>query len=313
MNILDQLRKFQSFQERAAGPVDFSVLYQPERASEKKLCISCLIHGDEVGVLPSVLRILADLFDSKSLAFEGQILFFIGNPEAAKKGKRYLERDLNRSFRSDELSSLEARRAQELEACILSSDLYIDLHQTIEDSEDYFYIMANHEGSRQWAGLLSDIKNFVTHDPSELFSRQGLCSDELAQSQNIPALSIEFLKKGYSQQVEDFCYRYLRYAITKADQLLGDQKAFESKAQFSFVLNTFEIFHREKLSHSGEKLVDGLSNLQKVKTGQVLGTRNGDPKIIAPQDSVLMFPKYHHREDPAATLPDSLFLLAKKI
>src|SRR5690606_5121640 len=72
------------------------------------------------------------------------ILFLLGNPEAMRRGERYVEQDLNRLFdgRHEQSSGFEALRANELErhaAAFFSREgrarLHYDLHTAIRGSK----------------------------------------------------------------------------------------------------------------------------------------------------------------------------------
>ncbi len=55
----------------------------------------------------------------------------IGNPVAKALGRRYVERDLNRSFNnSDEVELYEVRRAKYLKKILSDADVVVDIHRT---------------------------------------------------------------------------------------------------------------------------------------------------------------------------------------
>lgn len=60
----------------------------------------------------------------------------IGNEEALKLNKRYIDQDLNRSFLGKKNGNYEERRAFKLTPAIKSSDLVIDVHSTTSDTKD---------------------------------------------------------------------------------------------------------------------------------------------------------------------------------
>lgn len=54
----------------------------------------------------------------------------IANPVAKALGRRYVERDLNRSFNSDEVEPYEVRRAKYLKNILSDADVVVDIHRT---------------------------------------------------------------------------------------------------------------------------------------------------------------------------------------
>jgi len=302
------LFQFQEFSQIYPGPIPFSCEFK--RTGTAKLCISAIIHGDEVGPLPAVLGLLDELAKGKRV-FPGTLRIFLGNPQAARKGVRYIERDLNRSFESAMSSAelWEEIRAKECAELILDSDFYVDLHQTIEPSLGSFYITAYHQNSLNWARVLGEPQIFVTHALSEGFSSAGLCSDEMAQLQGIPALSVEFWQRGFASEVEAKCSEFLHSLLDKAGDLLGNSEKWQEAVQAAANLSIYRIVHREPRI-KGQKLRPGLQNLQEIEQGELLGEDGDGEPIKAPLSGILLFPKYPSSVVPEATLPESLYVLA---
>ncbi|UZE22495.1 succinylglutamate desuccinylase [Pseudomonas sp. B21-056] len=107
------------------------------------LLLSAGIHGNETAPIELLDRLLHDIArgDVKPRA---RILFLFGNPEAIRRGERFVEQDVNRLFNGrHELSGgLEALRACELERLAASffsrperSRLHYDLHTAIRGSK----------------------------------------------------------------------------------------------------------------------------------------------------------------------------------
>jgi len=90
-----------------------------------KILVVCCLHGDE----KFGLRI-AKLLTKTPI---GGIDFIIGNPKAVAANKRYVDSDLNRSFRQGE--GYEAKRALEISALFAKYNYVIDIHTTSTDLE----------------------------------------------------------------------------------------------------------------------------------------------------------------------------------
>ncbi|MET3454807.1 succinylglutamate desuccinylase [Pseudomonas kilonensis] len=107
------------------------------------LLLSAGIHGNETAPIELLDRLLHDIARG-DLKPRARILFLFGNPEAIRRGERFVEQDVNRLFNGrHELSGgSEALRACELERLAASffsrperSRLHYDLHTAIRGSK----------------------------------------------------------------------------------------------------------------------------------------------------------------------------------
>ncbi|AXP04805.1 MULTISPECIES: succinylglutamate desuccinylase [Pseudomonas] len=107
------------------------------------LLLSAGIHGNETAPIELLDRLLHDIARG-DLKPRARILFLFGNPEAIRRGERFVEQDVNRLFNGrHELSGgPEALRACELERLAASffsrperSRLHYDLHTAIRGSK----------------------------------------------------------------------------------------------------------------------------------------------------------------------------------
>ncbi|MHC8288263.1 succinylglutamate desuccinylase [Pseudomonas sp. XS1P51] len=130
------------------------------------LLLSAGIHGNETAPIELLDRLLHDIARG-DLKPSARILFLFGNPEAIRKGERYVEQDVNRLFngRHEQSSGSEALRACELERLAASffslpdrDRLHYDLHTAIRGSKiEQFALYPWKEGrqhSRQELGRL---------------------------------------------------------------------------------------------------------------------------------------------------------------
>jgi succinylglutamate desuccinylase len=107
------------------------------------LLLSAGIHGNETAPIELLDRLLQEIAGDR-LKPRARVLFMYGNPDAMRRGERYLEQDLNRLFNGghQESSGFEALRAAELErlaAAFFSRPgrerLHYDLHTAIRGSK----------------------------------------------------------------------------------------------------------------------------------------------------------------------------------
>ncbi|WP_263260990.1 succinylglutamate desuccinylase [Pseudomonas sp. RIT-PI-S] len=114
-----------------------------DRDNGLDLLLSAGIHGNETAPI-ELLDELIHAIARDELQPRARLLFLFGNPEAIRRGERYIEQDVNRLFNGrHELSSgFEAMRACELERLAASffslegrTRLHYDLHTAIRGSQ----------------------------------------------------------------------------------------------------------------------------------------------------------------------------------
>ena len=107
------------------------------------LLLSAGIHGNETAPIELLDRLLQAVASGQLLP-SARILFLFGNPDAMRRGERYIEQDINRLFsgRHEQSSGNEALRANELErlaAAFFSKPgrtrLHYDMHTAIRASK----------------------------------------------------------------------------------------------------------------------------------------------------------------------------------
>ncbi|MHC8304665.1 succinylglutamate desuccinylase [Pseudomonas sp. PB3P13] len=149
------------------------------------LLLSAGIHGNETAPIELLDRLLHDIARG-DLKPRARILFLFGNPEAIRKGERFIEQDVNRLFngRHEQSSGFEALRACELERLAASffslpdrERLHYDLHTAIRGSKiEQFALYPWAEGrqhSRQQLARLRDAGMeavLLQNKPSIVFS-----------------------------------------------------------------------------------------------------------------------------------------------
>ena len=151
--------------------------------------LSCGIHGDETAPIEIVDRILHDIADAH-LTLRERVLVVLGNPDAVRAGKRYLECDLNRLFQGAHAKRAESpavQRARELEVIVAQFFAatngarrlrrHVDMHTAIRASLFPRFAVVpgtpQHPPSDDWIDTLAaaDIEAIMlTDQPSVTFS-----------------------------------------------------------------------------------------------------------------------------------------------
>lgn len=277
---------------------------------------SALIHGDEVGPLEGLLDVMEALSQGK-LSFRGRVTCLLGNPEAARAGRRFLEDDLNRVFRAltpeeeaagaAALPTHEARRAQELAPLLDSFDVYIDFHQTILPVAQPFYICPWGEETWRWARLMGGARAWVTRHPER--GGGGLaCADERVRLRGKPSLALELGALGFSPEARAAVWRSLSRAFRAAEGLEGlagaaRLDALDLHARAHPDLTFYETTARVPLSDPRACLQPGWVNFSEVRAGQLMSPPGAPVEVRAPLAGAVLFPKYPPRDSSGAALP----------
>ncbi|MBW2998288.1 succinylglutamate desuccinylase/aspartoacylase family protein, partial [Candidatus Woesearchaeota archaeon] len=110
-----------------------------------KLAILGCLHGNEkVGE-----KIIDYLKGIPQLA--NSIFFILGNENAMKENRRFIDVDLNRCFPGKETGNYEEERAFEISKKIKDFDILLDIHSTTAKTED-FIITTNLDKTRNLIG-----------------------------------------------------------------------------------------------------------------------------------------------------------------
>ena len=125
-------------------PAEGILSFEPKKTSDKSVVISVGIHGNETAPIEIVAKLINRLLKDQ-YPLKVRLLVIIGNVEAMRKGKRYLEIDMNRLFNGEHANHqncYETQRAQQLETIMTdfyeaapsNSKFHFDLHTAIRSS-----------------------------------------------------------------------------------------------------------------------------------------------------------------------------------
>lgn len=326
-NIETEIKRFGSFPDKVAinlrvEPVceyGFAVMpkeYRINPAGKKKygLTILGLTHGNEsagVAVLNNVLSII----NSGGLSLDYPVVFALGNPWAALENKRFLERDLNRSFARHDDTLLEEKRADVLEKVLDESAFLVDFHQVSRPSDRPFFIFPYNKPAYTFAREIMPAMTMVTHW-GDSFSSEGMCTDEYVNSKGGLGISIELGQNGFSVYQVAAGTESAVKAITIAGRNLRNQKpdlfSKESEANIGELFNWGEII--DWPAAGVVVLREGWCNFDIVAAGEEIGTVDGRP-IRAKVGGRILFPKYLTIEQQAlaSTRPSELCRIMKPL
>ncbi|MCA9567214.1 MAG: succinylglutamate desuccinylase/aspartoacylase family protein [Myxococcales bacterium] len=268
---------------------------------EEHVVITCLVHGNEVGSLPAVVR-LQEALASGQATFGGRLTLVIANPEAARADRRFLDSDLNRAFAFVEgREGHEHARARELRPILDSADLLLDLHQTGTPSETAFWTYPWDPVLGKWARVLEATTVGITRAPGEGFDAPDLkCVDEYVRDLGRPAMCLELGEKGFHPTQEALAWRTMVRLLRTVDAIRAGTTTLEAEAHEHPELTWYTTVHREDWGSPDRALAPGLGCWSRVEAHQELAAE-GSPSIQAVRTGRILFPKYPRPDEPRPT------------
>ena len=265
--------------------------------------VSCLTHGNEVGGL-SVLNVFLKWFLQQDLSQEVAYSFCLGNVEAARANKRFLDRDLNRSFlRSKSESSSETNLKETLnrEEKIAASyepwirkhggqrrsfekHFHLDLHQTNEPSASAFFMVAKRPEFLQFCSSLHENIPIVTF-PEGNFSSDGKTLGEFVLSHGGLSLTLEMGEKGFRTEQDALAFEVLKnfYSVTRRST---GAPSVPNEIRGRVYERTYLVQNSPDKKWS---LKSGFKNLAPINKGDLLIP---EIQLHSPVEGLALFPKY---------------------
>jgi succinylglutamate desuccinylase len=248
------------------------------------------------------------------------LAFILGNPWAAQKEQRFIDKDLNRSFGATGLTDAEGRaifelkRAKDLEPTLAQSTYILDFHQTTRASDRPFFIFPYSAASFQWARRIAPRITVVTHW-GKPFSSEGRCSDEYVNGCGGIGITMELGQNGLDTYqiaagVEAALWS-IRAVQANLQGATGKLRAVDDAEQG-------EIFTWGQIvPWPAVGLVDlrpDWHNFKMVQAGESLGTVDGKP-LVAETSGRILFPKYlsHAEQRVLVSRPTELCRIMKNI
>ena len=258
------------------------------------LTILALVHGNEVGGAASLNEVL-DFFVTSGKGITFPIVFGLGNPWAAREGVRFLERDLNRSFANQAVSSLEERRARALEPYLAKSAFLLDVHQTTEVADRPFFIFPYEARGFAFANAVAPYASTVTHwgDP---FSAEGQCTDEFVNSKGGTGITLELGQSGFDPYQVAFGVQCMFAAIRQVEAVHCDAAQLKVPMAGLYGGQIYTWAGVVPYPKGDTDLIPGWFNFKKVEQGDLLGHCDG-VEIRSPATGRVLFPKYRRPQD----------------
>ncbi|ENX59819.1 succinylglutamate desuccinylase [Acinetobacter sp. CIP 102143] len=307
MDMLNLLLNQENIEQLSGEVAEFSwewlaegVLECTPNIYQQAIVLSCGIHGNETAPIEILNQFVTGIFLGK-YKLKQRMLFVLGNPEAIRKGLRYLKNDMNRMFCGayQKLSSdQETDRAKLLEQLVVNFfkksqpntlRYHYDLHTAIRASLLPTFALVPFQTQTQTqaydSGLINSLKAaeldaVVFH--SEVAKTFTHFSSEKCQSASV-TLELGSAKPFGQNQLEDFdaIYQVIK-AIIEDNPLPKRQKApireFTVKSSILKIEDDFTL-----------NLTSEAPNFSIFETGSIIATQ-GNQKIVAEQTIRILFP-----------------------
>ena len=215
MNIEEfAVRNLDYFRRHAAGPTPYCMhLASPNPGAH--VVIVGGTHGNEPGGVKAIVQLHRAFRNGEIRLNRGKISFLLGNPKAYEKDVRYIDSDLNRVFVKQAPSSVEGKRALEIEAFFGDSDdinALLDLHSVSIGDFKLLVYTKDDSGSTEFALRLSSIPlHFVFHPahmPGTLI--------EAASAHGVRGLIVE-CGNHYTKQAVETARQHIRNFLVRHD------------------------------------------------------------------------------------------------
>lgn len=242
--------------------------------NKPKHLLSILIHGNETLGISLINDFLNKIKSKEKVTSFG---FLLGNRQAGLANKRFIGRDLNRSFLTESNDHGEEKRAKEIQEYSKQFEFILDIHQTSHTSEKEFFLCRNHSPSLEMAEIF--------HESPLVFLKEAKMSSEgegfgsFCLEESIHFLTVELGKMGFQQNFfdlgKDIINKFLKYT--------------GKKKEINLSRDSYVFSHTIHKRNESDHLIPGLVNFQKIKKGTALLQ---DGTGISPIDGYTLFPKY---------------------
>ena len=255
------------------------------------LTLIALNHGDEVGGI-AVLNLLCELISSKKLTPSIRIVLLLGNVAAAEQGKRFIERDINRSFSCRDKLSLESKRAKCIESIVINSRFMLDIHQTIEPTSTPFFVLQFNPLAAIFAHNIHPDHPVITDKENTAEKMGGMRCDEFGYQSNCISLALEIGQKGFSEEAISVGLNASINALKTVEnwQVISERNLKKMNSMWTW--EHIELYPEEHV-----QLLPGLKNFDRVFKNQIIGKTESGVHIKIAIDGLLIFPKYINKGD----------------
>ena len=264
------------------------------------LFISAGIHGNEPSGVIALEKVFRTL-NRQRPTIAGKVIGIRGNRAALKKGVRFIDRDLNRTWTEENVASglrdtnekkemfeiIDVLESQSKEG--FTKRYFLDCHTTSSDSIPYISVQEVGQND-SWAHqfptyIIRGFSDIVFGCIDHYLSRIGITGFVFEGGQHDSDTSVV--------NQEGMIWLALHHACGLDLETLSDfPEAVEKLRQYRPKQKTFEILYRHHIA-AGDNfdMQPGYENFQPISKGEFLATHNGE-KILSTWDAFIFMPLY---------------------
>ncbi|TEW54148.1 succinylglutamate desuccinylase [Psychromonas sp. RZ22] len=295
----DKISSYSGHTETASWfrPEPGVIIFEPHSKNTKSVLISAAIHGNETAPVEIIATLVNDiLMDRHTLKV--RLMIILGNLEAMRQGKRYLDIDMNRLFSghfSCYDSNVETRRAATLQQVVADfynkkptqSKLHFDLHTAIKPSLHKTFGLLPFVKSGQYnhdmIAWLQSIKLqalVVNHAPAATFSY--FTSNEFAAESC--TLELGKAKPFGENNLQEFVN--IQSGLIN---LITKQQYTENTDSTLSVYKVTQVMTKRS-EHFKLHFSDDLENFSAFKTGSVIASDHDVEYLAEKEEAYILFP-----------------------
>lgn len=254
----------------------------------KKVIVMGSVHGNErIGA--EILKKLKKILTKENI--KGEIHLILGNPQAYKRNKRFIDEDLNRLFGENHHKlyksanpNYEQNRAMAIGDIIKDTDFLLDIHSTIKPSVPFLY-MENDAKHRNLAPIFGT--KFVVMQ-NKKFRPQELTSSTDSFVDNHGGIGITYESGWYKDfsGLDTVFGNVLKFLNAVGSIDMAGRTAHRKSAKTKY-LEVYDKIIPQKNMFTFSK---DYENFDFVKAGSSLA-KDGDTIVKVKMDSYIIFPK----------------------
>lgn len=262
---------------------------------KKKPCLLVFgaIHGDEVCGPYAINKIAKDIESKHLILKRGTVILVpICNPIAYKRGKRFIDENLNRVFKNwKDPDSYEKKLANDLTKLVHKCDIILDIHSVSAKSAPLVFVDFPNKKNISFARILG--ASYILRGWPEVYknSEFGKPSNDtisFAQTLSKNGLTLECGQHN-DQKSKKVAYR----SIISALNYLGITKG-KTKSKNINEITIKKLFIRK---NNKDRFIKNWKNFDAFKKGDALAVRENGKKVVATFNGVIIMPNKNAEVD----------------
>ena len=263
--------------------------------------ITAAVHGNEPSGVEALEEVFKQLQASEAI-INGTLIGLRGNLNALQNNRRFIDEDLNRTWKEEKISKtfMETHEETEMQEIIqiLDSELekndgqkayFLDCHTTSSQSAPYMSVQVKNDNDA-WAHnfptyIVRGFSDIVNGSIDHYFTDRGLMGFTFEAGQHEDPSSAKHHQSMIWLILKEAC-----------DLDLSNIKTYpqcvESLKNDAPEQKTFEIIHRHEIKDGDDfKMEPGFDNFQKISKGELLAHNNGK-ELNSTWDAYIFMPLY---------------------